>query len=140
MLNAKLADFAMNLEHAEEQIWRMWAMYQGQVWDGYVEYSRSFSIQDKFNDINMLKLAKEANVTAPGMIKDIDAKIYETIFEEEYEEQSVGATAPGAMVHGTVTSVGEMVSHLREMYSQGYTDEQILALHPELSALFGNGE
>lgn len=140
MLNAKLADFAMNLEHAEEQIWRMWAMYQGQVWDGYVEYSRSFSIQDKFNDINMLKLAKEANVTAPGMIKDIDAKIYETIFEEEYEEQSVGATAPGAMVHGTVTSVGEMVSHLREMYSQGYTDEQILTLHPELSALFGNGE
>ena len=140
MLNAKLADFAMNLEHAEEQIWRMWAMYQGQVWDGYVEYSRSFSIQDKFNDINMLKLAKEAQVTSPGMLKDIDAKIYETIFEEEFEEQSVGAMAPGAMVHGPLTSVGEMVSHLREMYSQGYTDEQILTLHPELSALFGNGE
>ena len=88
----------------------------------------------------MLKLAKEAQVTSPGMLKDIDNKIYETIFEEEYEEQSVGAMAPDAMVHGPLTSVGEMVSHLREMYSQGYTDEQILALHPELSALFGNGE
>jgi hypothetical protein len=29
MLNAKISDFAANLEHAEEQIWRMWAMYQG---------------------------------------------------------------------------------------------------------------
>lgn len=139
MLNAKLADFAMNLEHAEEQIWRMWAMYQGTAWDGNVSYARTFSIQDKFNDISMLKMAKEANVTNPGMISDIDNKIYETIFEEEFKEQSVGAQ-PGTMVHGTMTSVGEMVSHLREMYAQGYTDEQILALHPELVALFGNGD
>ena len=87
----------------------------------------------------MLKMAKEANVTNPGMISDIDNKIYETIFEEEFKEQSVGAQ-PGTMVHGTMTSVGEMVSHLREMYAQGYTDEQILALHPELVALFGNGD
>ena len=140
MLNARLADFAMNLEHAEEQIWRMWAMYQGQVWDGDVQYARTFSIQDKFNDISMLKMAKDSGVTNPGMISDIDNKIYETIFEEKFEEQSVRAVAPGDAVHGTMTSVGEMVSHLREMYSQGYTDEQILALHPELSALFGNNE
>ena len=140
MLNAKLADFAMNLEHAEEQIWRMWALYQGQVWDGDVQYARTFSIQDKFNDISMLKMAKDSGVTNPGMISDIDNKIYETIFEEEFEEQSVRAVAPGDAVHGTMTSVGEMVSHLREMYSQGYTDEQILTLHPELSALFGNNE
>ena len=120
-------------------------MYQGQVWDGYVEYSRSFSIQDKFNDINMLKMAKEANVTNPGMIKDIDNRIYETIFEEEFKEelganQGVRALGSDAMVHGTVTSAVDMVKHLREMYAQGYTDEQILNLHPEFSGLFGNGE
>jgi len=53
MLNAKLADFAMNLEHAEEQIWRFWAMYQNKFWDGEVEYPNSFSIQDKALRKNM---------------------------------------------------------------------------------------
>ena len=136
MLNAKLADFAMNLEHAEEQIWRCWAMYQGEVWQGTVEYPRSFSIQDKVNDIQMLKMAKDSAIADPNIIKEIDAKIYETIFEEPYEEQSVGALQTD-MVHTPITNTQDLVQHMRDMVSQGYTNEQILELHPELATMFG---
>lgn len=137
MLNAKLADFAMSLEHAEEQIWRMWSAYQGQSWDGMVEYPKTFSIQDKVNDVQILKMAKDANIANPGIIKDIDLEIYRTIFEEEYEDQQ-SVRAPSEMVHTPITNTQDLVTHLREMVEQGYTNEQILELHPELAG-FVNG-
>ena len=146
MLNAKLADFAMNLEHAEEQIWRLWALYQGNTWNGEVQYPRSFSIQDKVNDVSMLKMAKE---TAPDdkMITDkIDKMLLETITEMPYEDvkewytewKAENKPAKDMVTHAPVTSADDLVTHLREMVEAGYTDEEIKALHPELSGLFGN--
>tara|TARA_E500000305_G_scaffold103129_1_gene98397 strand:+ start:855 stop:2384 length:1530 start_codon:yes stop_codon:yes gene_type:complete len=127
MLNAKLADFAANLELAEEKIWRCWAMYQGMAFDGEIEYPRSFSIQDKANDIAMLKMAKEAQITDPRITREIDKRIYETITEEFIED--IGEEE---MTHPTLdaTSKGP---HIKEMIMQGYTDAQILQLHPELT-------
>jgi len=156
MLNAKLADFAMNLEHAEEQIWRLWAQYQGSVWDGEVQYPRSFSIQDKANDVALLKMAKDSNPTNPMLIDKIEKMMLETITERSYEEveewyqdwkQENGSYAEHeametpqmeAMEHPPVTSPDALLQHLREMISEGYTDEQIKELHPELARLFGN--
>lgn len=141
MLNAKLADFAMNLEHAEEQIWRMWATYQGNAWNGEIMYPRSFSIQDKANDITMLKMAKEAGPTDARIVKEIDKRIYETITEEPLEE--IGEPLSGGedtLTHEPVTSADNLVQHMREMIEQGYTDEQIKELHPELAELFNRGE
>jgi len=86
MLNAKLADFASNLELAEEKIWRCWAMYQGMAFDGEIIYPRSFSIQDKANDIAMLKMAKEANITDEKINAEIDRRIFETISEGFIED------------------------------------------------------
>ena len=147
-LNSKLSSFALNMEHAEEQIWRLWAMYQGKVWDGYVEYPRSFSIQDKANDIAMLKMAKEANISDVKINSKIDKMIYETITEEYYEDMDdddmddtpLSEGAPMEMVHPNVTNADDLVKHLREMISEGYTDEQIKQLHPELAQLFNRGE
>ena len=151
MLNAKLADFAMSLEHAEEQLWRLWALYQNYTWDGVVEYPRSFSIQDKANDIAMLKMAKEANIADPMINSKIDKMILETITERSYEEvkdwyedwegnQTRSVDVNGEMEHPSVSSPDELVAHLREMISEGYTDEQIKQLHPELAQLFNRGE
>jgi len=86
LLNAKLSDLAMNLEFAEEQIWRLWSRYQGQVWNGMIEYSRTFSVQDKANDIAMLKMAKDSNIENPAIKAEIDKMIYEIIKGEPYEE------------------------------------------------------
>ena len=129
-LNSKLSSFAMNLEHAEEQIWRLWAMYQGKVWDGEVEYPRSFSIQDKANDIAMLKMAKEANITDPRITREIDRRIYETITEEYMEDME--EEIEEEMEHPTLDAVSKG-PHIREMIMEGYTDAQILQLHPEIT-------
>jgi predicted DNA-binding protein YlxM (UPF0122 family) len=86
LLNAKLSDLAMNLEFAEEQIWRLFARYQGKVWDGEIEYSRTFSVQDKNNDIAMLKMAKDSNIENPAIKAEIDRMIYEVIKGEPYED------------------------------------------------------
>lgn len=147
MLNARLADFAMNLEHAEEQIWRLWAQYQGTVWNGEVTYPRSFSIQDKVNDVQMLKMAKE---TAPEdkMITDkIDKMLLETITEMPYEDvkewyaewKAENKPDKNLLTHAPITNVNDMVMHMREMLEAGYTDEEILATHPELAQLFNSG-
>jgi len=142
-LNSKLSGFAMCLEHAEELIWRLWATYQGKVWDGEVEYPRSFSIQDKANDVTMLKMAKEANIADVNINKEIDKRIYETITEEYYEDMqspmSEGMIRP-TLEHPPVTSANDLIAHLREMVQQGYTDEEIQQLHPELAQLFNRGE
>lgn len=142
MLNSKLADFAMNLEHAEEKIWRCWAMYQGMNFDGEIYYPRSFSIQDKANDVAMLKMAKEAKIADPKINAELDRKIYETITEGFYEDISENQqpVQQTEMTHPSVTDANTLVAHMREMISEGYTDEQIKELHPEIAQLFNRGE
>ena len=146
LLNAKLAEKADNLEHAEEQIWRIYSMWQGTVWDGEVKYPDSFNIQDKFNDMTMLKTAKDAKVEGKVINRVIAEKMLRLLSEsdEEYEGyitemEQPQAPALDAMVHTPVTSVDDMVTHLREMIEVGYTDEQIKQLHPELGELFDEG-
>lgn len=61
-------------------------MYQGMAFDGEIIYPRSFSIQDKANDIAMLKMAKEANITDEKINAEIDRRIFETISEGFIED------------------------------------------------------
>ena len=145
MLNARLADFAMNMEHAEEQIWRIWAMYEGTAWNGKVKYPRSFSIQDKVNDVQMLKMAKDAQISNPKIVEKIDKMIFEAITEkdweeiEEYYEEDLSSPMEEEMEHPPVGNVQDLVEHMRAMVEEGYTNEEIIRLHPELGALF-NGQ
>ena len=145
MLNAKLADFAMCLEHCEEQIWRLYALFQGMTYDGSVQYPRSFSIQDKANDIAMLKLAKESNIADTRITDEIDKRIYETITEEsmsDLPEQTPAETPPLKldMQHPPMENAGDMIQHMRDMIQEGYTNEQILEIHPEINAFFGDND
>ena len=87
LLNATLAALADNLEHAEEQIWRLYAQWQGMVWDGEVNYPDSFNIQDKFNEMNMLKTAKESAPRSDVLHKVIEEKMLKLIAsDDEYQE------------------------------------------------------
>lgn len=141
MLNSRLADIALNLEHSEEMIWRMYAMYQGTAFDGVIEYPRSFSIQDKANEVTMLKQAKDSNIQNPVINEAIDKMIFEVIAEDEdmVKETLQNQPQTDAIQHPPVADVNALVSHLREMVEQGYTDEQIKELHPELGGLFADG-
>ena len=129
MLNAKLSDFAANLEHAEEQIFDMFALLNNMVFEGTIEYPRSFSIQDKANDIAMLKMAKEAKPTNPKINDYIDEKILQTLVLDEKEYERI---IDEEMEH-PVTTPANRAAHIQEMIMQGYTDAEMLQLHPEIA-------
>jgi hypothetical protein len=82
LLNAKLSEKADNLELAEEQLWSIFAKYQGTEWTGHVEYPGSFNIRDVENNMQTLKTAKET-ATDPGVYKVIDYQILELLGKEE---------------------------------------------------------
>jgi hypothetical protein len=54
LLNARLAEQSDNIELAEEQLWQIYAAYQGTTWDGKIEYPDSFAIRDTQNDLDQL--------------------------------------------------------------------------------------
>jgi len=136
LLNARLAEKADNLEHAEEQIWRIYAAWQDNVWTGVVDYPDSFNIQDKYNDMAMLKLAKEAGIKDPVLNREVEDSMLKIIVNEDRYQEIKSQPQKDAVVHTPVTSAVDLVTHLREMVQAGYTDEEMLALHPELTEMF----
>jgi hypothetical protein len=82
LLNAKLAEKADQLELAEEQIWRLFGLYQGREWMGEVEYPDSFNIRDEQREISQLVSAKAA-ATDPVMFRVIDEQLIEMLGEEK---------------------------------------------------------
>jgi len=81
LLNAKLSEKGDNLELAEEQIWQLFAQYQGKVWTGNIEYPGSFNIQDTENEIKQLQTATNAASDA-GLVTLIDKKLTELLGED----------------------------------------------------------
>jgi hypothetical protein len=81
LLNARLSEMADNFELAEEQLWKLYAEYQGYTWDGCIEYPSSFNIQDTSNEFGQLQTAKSA-ATDPRVLMVIDEKILELLGEE----------------------------------------------------------
>lgn len=123
LLNAKLSEKADSIELAEEQMWKLWCMYMGYAWDGTVDYPGSFNIRDTGSEIQQLKIAKET-ATDPRVLRKIDEQILEWMDEDDdLLEMTHPTTIPGA----------ERSAHIQAMIMEGYTDAQILAMHPEIS-------
>lgn len=81
LLNARLAEKADNLELAEEQMWRIFGLYQGREWAGEVEYPSSFNIRDKQREFAQLQTAK-ATATDPRVLNLIDHELVELLDED----------------------------------------------------------
>lgn len=125
LLNARLSEKADNLELCEESLWRLFAVYQGYIWDGMVDYPDSFGIKDVANDIRLM-LETRKTVTNPKLIDLLEYEIAESHFGEDALEDY-------EMDHPTLTEENRQ-PHIEAMIMEGYTDQQILELHPELSA------
>ena len=125
LLDAKLCEKAKQLELAEEQIFRLFAAWQGVPFDGEIKYPMAFHIRDKNLDIDILKKAADTNPADPKVKAAIDKKIMDLISddEEDYDEM---------MAH-PVTTTATRTPHIQEMIMAGYTDQQILQIHPEIS-------
>lgn len=81
LLNAKLSEMADNLELAEEQMWRIFAMYQGYPYDMEIEYPSSFNVRDTSREIDNLVKARSA-ATDPKVIALIDHELIEFLGED----------------------------------------------------------
>jgi hypothetical protein len=144
LLDAKLCEKAKSLQLAEEQIWRNWALWQGTVFDGEIKYPMAFHIRDKNLDMDLLQKAaatqRDSANASPDVKKVIDEKIKELLAKDEDELDEMNQAQPlnTTMTHPPMTNVGDMIKHMREMVDQGYTDEQIKELHPEMEKFFSN--
>ena len=92
LLNAKLAEMADNLELCEEQIWSLFAKYQGTTWSGEIKYEDGYGIQDKQAEYTKLQVAKSA-ATAPEVLAIIDRRIIE-LLEEDLTIESADDDTP----------------------------------------------
>jgi hypothetical protein len=122
LLNARLSEMADNLELCEEGIWRLWSMYQGTSYDMDIDYPGSFNIRDTKNEIAQLKTARET-ATDPRVFRIIDEKLLQSLGEENGLDQ----------LQHPVTTEANRSEHIKTMIMEGFTDPQILAMHPEIS-------
>lgn len=127
LLNARLSEKANALELAEEQLWRLWCEYQQVPYSVEIDYPGSFNIRDTGSELAQLKTAQET-ARNPVIQQLIDRRIVELLGEdpEEYfetESTQMQPTQPG----------GERTAHIQEMIMQGYSDDEMLKLHPEIS-------
>jgi len=83
LLNARLAQKAKLMEHAEEQIWRLFALWQETIFDGEVEYPDTFDIRDWATDLELLQQAKASNIKSTTFNKELDKQIARTVIEED---------------------------------------------------------
>ena len=128
LLDAKLSEKAKNLELAEENIFRLFGLWQGQAWDGEIKYPSAFHIRDKGLDMDIIQkaaVAQRDSATASPQVKSmLDNKIMELMStdQDDLEEMQHPMTTPA-----------DRSAHIKEMIMQGYTDQQILQIHSEIS-------
>lgn len=141
MLDAKLCEKAKNLELAEEQIFRLFGLWQGQAWDGEIKYPMAFHIRDKNLDMDIINKAASAqrdSATATPNVKSIiDQKTIEILAKDEDELDEMQNQLADDGTHDPMTNPAGMVTHMREMIEQGLSNEEILELHPEIARFFG---
>lgn len=87
LLSARLSEMADQIELAEEQLWRLYAEYQGTMWDGEIDYPDSFAIRDTANDIDQLTKA-HAIVTDPAAKLAIEDELLELVDVETVQTET----------------------------------------------------
>ena len=128
LLDAKLSEKAKNLELSEEQIFRLFGLWQGRAWDGEIKYPTAFHIKDKNLDMDIIQKAavaqRDSATATPNVKTMLDNKILELLADEDEQIQE--------MQH-PVTTPDNRSQHIKEMIMEGLTDQQMLQLHPEIN-------
>ena len=133
LLNSKLSEKAKQMELAEEQIWRLWAEWQGLTFDGNIMYPNTFHIRDKSMDMDLLEKAARTQPSDPLVKKAIDRKILEIIMDEDEIEALENEEGEAVELEHPTTTATDRSPHIQQMIMDGYTDQQMLDLHPEIT-------
>ena len=83
LLNAKLAEKSKLMELAEEQIWRFYAIWQEEQFDGEIMYPTTFDIRDWASDLELLQSAKASNIKSSTFTKELDKQIARTVIDDD---------------------------------------------------------
>ena len=83
LLNAKLSEKADLLELAEEQLWNLFAMWQGINSEIEVDYPDTFDLRDYGTELEFLQRAKASGVNSTTFKKGVDKAIAELVLGDE---------------------------------------------------------
>ena len=83
LLNARLSEKADNLEIAEEQLFRCYAMFQNTTFDGEINYPDSFNIRDYASDLIYFQQAKAMSIGSPTFNKEVDKEIARAVVDDD---------------------------------------------------------
>ena len=83
LLNARLSEKADNLQLAEEQLFKLYAMFQNVEFDGEINYPDSFNIRDYATDLLFYQQAKAVGVESPTLTKEIDKEIARAVIDDD---------------------------------------------------------
>ena len=83
LLNARLSEKADNLQIAEEQLFRCYAMFQNATFDGEISYPDSFNIRDYATDLVYYQQAKAMSIGSPTFNKEVDKEIARAVVDDD---------------------------------------------------------
>ena len=82
LLNARLSEKADNLQLAEEQLFKLNALFQNTKFEGEINYPETFNIRDFASDLMFYQQAKAINVKSPTLVKEIDKEIARAVVDD----------------------------------------------------------
>ena len=129
-LASTLSDKASNLQLAEEQIWRLFALWEGTAWDGEIYYPNSFDTRDRQADLQNLKLAMEIGVTDPKLRKYIQLSLASAVVDDA---EAMTEISDSINETHAVTTPANRTGHIQQMVMDGLSDQQMLDLHAEIT-------
>jgi hypothetical protein len=83
LLNARLSEKADYMQLAEEQLFKLFAMFQDKEFDGEINYPDSFNIRDYASDLVFYQQAKSINIQSPTLQKEIDKEIARSVVDDD---------------------------------------------------------
>ena len=83
LLNSLLSSKADYLQNAEEQIFDLYAKWQGTSFDGEIIYPDSFNVRDYASDLQFLQQAKASGVQSDTFSKEIDKQIARAVIDDD---------------------------------------------------------
>jgi len=135
LLNAKLSAKANNLELGENQIWDLickWSDWNKEEID--IFYPDSFNARDKEVSFELLSKAKLIASVSPTLYNNICYQIAELFVEDADELEIIFNEIKNktTLTHDTTTPQNRS-AHIQEMIMEGLEDNEILALHSEIT-------
>ena len=91
LLNARLSEKADYLQNTEEQIFDLYAKWQGTTFDGEIFYPDSFDLRDYASDLQFLQQAKASGVISDTFIKEVDKQIARAVVDDDEKIANIDA-------------------------------------------------